>query len=127
MASKKIVLLSLAVVASGIFTLPATVSLFAGQHVWYDLSPDENDVQCEKCHADVAAEMSCTGPHASMECWYCHKTANLTGFTYASGDGTGSTPGKEAHAASTVECMACHEGFVINYNPLPNSSSNLDF
>ena len=50
-----------------------------------------------------------------VKCWYCHRTANLTGYTYASGDGTGSIPGQEAHAASTVECMECHEGFGIDF------------
>jgi hypothetical protein len=111
MKSQKIVVLAVAVIAIGIFALPSTVSLFSGQHSWYDLSAQGNNVPCEKCHADIADEMSHTGPHVDMECWHCHKTGDLTGFTYASGDGTGSTSGQEAHAASAVECMACHEGF----------------
>ncbi|MFZ2071132.1 MAG: cytochrome c3 family protein [Halobacteriota archaeon] len=114
MASKKIVLLAVAVVATGIFALPSAVSLFSGQHSWYDLSAQGNNVPCEKCHAEIGDEMSHTGAHADMECWYCHSTRNLTGVRYASGNGAGSSPGQEAHAASTVECMACHEGFGIN-------------
>ena len=31
-----------------------------------------------------------------------------SGFIYASGAGTGSVSGVEAHAASTIECMDCH-------------------
>ena len=103
-----------AVLAIGIFALPGTIAMFGGQHNWYDLGPSGNDVPCEKCHADVYDEMSNTGPHANMSCWYCHRTGNLTGYTYAVGDGTGSIPGQEAHAASTVECMECHEGFVAD-------------
>jgi len=113
MNGKGITLLAIAVVAIGTFALPNTVSLFSGQHAWYDLSGQGNDVPCEKCHADVAEELGNSGPHVDMKCWYCHRTANLTGYTYASGDGTASTPGEEAHAASTVECMECHEGFGI--------------
>jgi hypothetical protein len=71
-----------------------------------------------------------TGPHTELEADYgvkmycedCHRaffSYNRTEqgenpadyspkYTYAIGLGTGSTPGKEAHAASTVECMDCH-------------------
>ena len=111
MNNRQIVLLLVAVLAIGIFALPSTIAMFGGQHNWYDLGDDGNQVPCEKCHADIYDEMSNTGPHSNMSCWYCHRTSNLTGYTYASGDGTGSLPGEEAHAASTVECMDCHEGF----------------
>jgi hypothetical protein len=118
MKSKEMALLVIAVAAIGIFALPSTVSLFAGQHTWYDLGAKGNDVPCEKCHADIADELGISGPHKNMSCWYCHRTGNLTGYTYASGDGTASTPGQEVHAASTVECMECHEGFGIGYPDL---------
>jgi hypothetical protein len=115
MDSKRISLLSIAVVAIGIFALPSTMSLFAGQHVWYDLAVGGNDVPCEKCHADVAAEMdSQLGPHMGQtgygrfECGYCHRLSEI--YTYASGYGSGSTPGIDAHAASTIPCMHCHSG-----------------
>ncbi|MDY6965996.1 MAG: cytochrome c3 family protein, partial [Halobacteriota archaeon] len=100
-----------AVLAIGIFALPSTIAMFGGQHNWYNLAPSGNDVPCQKCHADIYEEMNNPGPHNNMECWYCHRTGNLTGYTYASGDGTGSLPGEEAHAASTVDCMECHYGF----------------
>ena len=137
MDSKKIALMAIAVVAIGIFALPSTVSLFSGQHSWYNLndwSAGHTTVPCEKCHADIAAEMEThTGPHTELSgswsggsfsrlyCEDCHRvffSYNRTEqgqnpadyspkYTYALG-GTGSTPGKEAHAASTVECMDCH-------------------
>jgi len=111
MNNRKIVLLLVAVLAIGLFALPSTIAMFGGQHNWYDLGDDGNQVPCEKCHADIYDEIGNTGPHKNMSCWYCHRTSNLTGYTYASGDGVGSTPGQEAHAASTVECMECHGGF----------------
>ena len=124
---KKISLVLVAVLAIGIFALPSTIAMFGGQHNWYDLGPSGNDVPCEKCHADVYDEMSNTGPHANMSCWYCHRTGNLTGIIYAVGDGAGSLPGQEAHAASTVECMECHEGFVDNSFTNGSSCSSCHF
>ena len=123
MDSKRIALLTMAVVVIGIFALPSTMSLFAGQHVWYDLSAGINEVPCEKCHADVAEEMQsgANGAHRNLTCAMCHRTPfNNThnpisghyepgsSMTYASGEDSGSTPGKEAHAAAVIECMACH-------------------
>lgn len=114
--------MAIAVVAIGTFALPNTVSLFSGQHTWYDLSASVggtsgvNNVPCEKCHADVAGEMtsSANGAHRDLTCAMCHR-APFTGYTYARGhyfqgaSGYQATrPGKEAHAASTVECMDCH-------------------
>ena len=98
-----------AIIAIGIFALPQTMALFSGQHSWYKLGPGGNDIPCEKCHGDIAAEMidSSNGAHRNLTCAMCHRTC-FANYTYASGEGTGSTPGKEAHAASTVECMACH-------------------
>jgi len=121
---EKLVLVVTAVVAIGIFALPSTISLFAGQHAWYNISDVGNEVPCEKCHADVAEEMKkITGPHTGetgyerMKCGYCHRlppiwrrNQTFENYTYASGDGTGSQPGVESHAASTIPCMYCHSG-----------------
>ena len=144
MNGKGIALMAIAVVAIGTFALPSTVSLFSGQHTWYDLSGRENNVPCEKCHADIAEEMEAlAGPHTGetgygrFKCDYCHRTFDLNDYgglhsqninqsifsnyyyTYASGNGTEAEPGKEAHAASTVPCMYCHSGedsgFVADY------------
>jgi hypothetical protein len=123
MNSQKIVLMAVAVIAIGIFALPSTVSLFSGQHSWYDLSESVdgvsgvNNVPCEKCHADIADEMISgdNGVHGDLTCAMCHRTP-FTNYTYARGHysigstGYDTTPGKEAHAASVVECMDCHGG-----------------
>lgn len=109
-------LLFFAVLAIGIFVLPNTISLFAGQHVWYDLTPDGNNVPCEKCHADIMDELISSGVHENLSCGGCHRTD--TGVDgYADGSGTGAEPGKGAHAASTEECMLCHDG-----RKLPNTN-----
>jgi hypothetical protein len=100
-------LLIIAALAIGIFALPSTMSLFAGQHVWYDLTPEGNNVPCEKCHADVKDELISSGVHEDISCDGCHRTDQGVGG-YAEGSGTGSDPGKGAHAASTEECMVCH-------------------
>ena len=112
-----------AVFAIGIFALPSTIAMFGGQHNWYDLSPNShgqegwggNDVPCQKCHADIADELGNSGVHGDFTCAMCHRAA-FTGYTYARGNYTyaaewqGTIPGKEAHAASTVACMDCHDG-----------------
>jgi len=135
MDGQKVVLIATAIVALGIFVMPSTVSLFSGQHYWYNISDGGNEVPCEKCHADIAEEMKqIAGPHTGetghgrFKCDYCHRTFDLNDYdrapsqninqsifsryyyTYASGDGTGAQPGVEAHAASTVPCMYCHSG-----------------
>ncbi|KAF5432805.1 hypothetical protein C5S36_07830 [Candidatus Methanophagaceae archaeon] len=111
MDSKRIALLTVAICAIGIFALPGTVSLFSGQHSWYDLSDNaQNDVPCEKCHQDIADEMISdgNGVHLKLTCSMCHRTP-FNDYIYGSGYGDGSTPGKEAHAAAVVQCMDCHD------------------
>ncbi|MDY6865112.1 MAG: hypothetical protein SVY15_03965 [Halobacteriota archaeon] len=109
MLNKKMALILVAIIAIGIFALPSTVAMFGGQHNWYDLSPEGNQVPCEKCHADIAGEMSVTGAHRNLSCEHCHRTDGAVG-SYA-GDWDGSVnPGTGAHAASTEDCMICHDG-----------------
>ena len=141
MKMNKLVLLAIGVIAIGIFALPSTVSLFSGQHAWYNISGGDYILPCKKCHADIYEEyvMGINGVHKTLAggngseswdlgtdynvdraCYQCHRVVyeNRTNITYASGEGTGSTPGKEAHAASTVACMACHE-FNTSYSGAP--------
>ena len=123
----------------GVLVLPSTVSLFAGQHVWYSLSNNTSDVPCEKCHADIVDEMKVlAGPHTGetgyekFKCEYCHRVFPLEGpgdktgdykstnvnqslnstyfHIYARVSSTKVQPGKEAHAASAVPCLYCHSG-----------------
>jgi nitrate/TMAO reductase-like tetraheme cytochrome c subunit len=143
MNKKRIVLLTMVVAALGIVALPSTISLFSGQHTWYDVSyvdfTSHTTVPCKKCHADVYEEMAThIGPHTEsgipglrvpMYCEDCHRVfynysagGTYPKYTYARGLGASSTPGKEAHAASTVECMDCH-GLVGNMDHMANPMS----
>jgi len=130
--NSKILILSVAVVAVGLFAMPSTLSLFSGQHTWYDTA----DIPCKKCHQDIydelttqsvyhgkfeasygnacarchvaagdynsttgAATYNKTGANMSKQAWiaYTSKTTNISGQVNYS-----------AHAAITVECLACH-------------------
>jgi hypothetical protein len=85
----KFTLAIIALVGIGVFALPSTMSLFSGQHTFYNIDATGNQVPCQKCHGDVKAELSGSmatsgsmAPHARFQCEYCHRAE--TGF--ASGD-----------------------------------------
>jgi nitrate/TMAO reductase-like tetraheme cytochrome c subunit len=132
--NSKIILLSFAVIAVGLFALPSTMSLFAGQHTWYDTA----DIPCQKCHQDIYDELTTQSVyHGKFEASYgnacarCHVAPNATNFNK-----TGANLSKQAwiaytsktqnisgqvnfsaHAAITVECLACHgTGNLTNNN-----------
>lgn len=117
MNSNKLVLFAVAIVAVGIFALPSTVSLFSGQHTWYNLNDQGNQLPCQKCHQDIEDEMVSgdNGVHRTLNATGCdcHRvtppdTRLTTGV--ASGDGIlASEPGNESHAAAAIACMICHE------------------
>jgi len=136
----RLIVAIISVLAISTIILPQTVTLFAGQHYWYDLSGAGNDVPCEKCHADIAEEMNSlitvhTGEtgYERMKCEYCHRlfpiqhqNISFTNYTYArvSGDYTSFQPGEEAHAASTVPCMYCHSGDKAGYQSAHSPNTN---
>jgi hypothetical protein len=129
--NSKIILLSFAVVAVGLFALPSTMSLFSGQHTWYDVE----DIKCQKCHQDIYEELQNSAYHGGFEtsygnaCGRCHVSTasyNSTGG-FNTFNKTGANLSKQqwiayksrstaitgrvnftAHAAITVECLACH-------------------
>ncbi|VVB85297.1 Cytochrome c7 c [uncultured archaeon] len=87
----KLSLALIALVGVGVFALPSTMALFAGQHSFYNIDATGNQIPCQKCHGDVKAELSNSGysaktgtlgPHANFQCEYCHRAE--AGF--ASGD-----------------------------------------
>ena len=140
--NSKVLLLSVAVIAIGLFAMPSTLSLFAGQHTFYNGS----EVRCEKCHADIYSELSTgSSAHTSLtECQGCHKTGTLTGLVPYNGTSnisiaTNVTTNGNAHAAVTMECIACHQGvdeellgsdaahgaFYMNSSYTANSSAGL--
>ncbi len=125
MNSGKLVLLAIALVAVGTAVMPQTVSLFAGQHWWYNISGTGNQVPCQKCHADVFEELalsnfhthwSASGWNASVpgqadqyDCAACHRSNLSIQYALVNGSVTNYQPGKQAHAASVVACMLCHQ------------------
>ncbi|HIE31838.1 MAG TPA: hypothetical protein EYP67_05595 [Methanosarcinales archaeon] len=105
--------LSIAVVAIGLFALPATISMFAGQHSWYD--PKDQGIPCEKCHWIEYEEMrsgtyGVHSPHRTadklFECTECHNVSMNVSHYFKTGQVGGHTP---VHAATTVSCLACHQ------------------
>nr|CBH37856.1 hypothetical secreted protein [uncultured archaeon] len=120
MSSSKLILVAIAIVAVGLFALPSSVSLFSGQHTWYNLGETAgSDVPCDKCHADINAEMISTGngahdfdPYIAPGC-NCHRvddTRITTEPAYGGyPEGGSPTPGNKSHAAETIACMICHE------------------
>ncbi|MFP3910315.1 MAG: hypothetical protein ACLFVI_00255 [Archaeoglobaceae archaeon] len=115
--NSKIALLVVAMMATGVLVLPQAVSLFAGQHYWYSINDSGNQIPCQKCHADVFEELDQSSFHINFsggtegqadqtDCEACHRSnANIK---YAEGDGDFQA-GDEAHAASVIACMLCHQ------------------
>ena len=104
----KTFLIIVIVFAMGVLVLPSTVSLFHGQHIWYNLSGYGNDVPCVKCHADVYEELIASA-HKNLKCSDCHRANKSITYASVSGSYTNATPGEQAHAASIVACMMCHQ------------------
>lgn len=134
--NSKILLLSVAVITVGLFAMPSTLSMFAGQHTF----TGKNTTMCVKCHSDIKDEINAGTFHKTLlgssgnDCIGCHTTskvnssyiplgnqsgnATFNGTTYmvgldiANGRFTNATgvnqTGIVAHAAVTVECVACH-------------------
>jgi hypothetical protein len=124
--NNRIVLLALSVLAIGIFALPNTLSIFSGQHTFYN----GTNVNCRDCHEDIYQELTWNGatgespPHTStdlLQCKVCHRTGQLP-FMGSAGKKLGITGTKklnittdpQAHAAVTVECIFCHNEIVKN-------------
>ena len=119
--NSKVLILSVAVIAIGLFAMPSTLSLFAGQHTF----DNGSNVECSKCHADIYSELQNSNAHTNPNlqlCEGCHRTnqstfdatlipkngtANLSAGDWA---GTNVTDNGNAHAAITMECIGCHQG-----------------
>ncbi len=79
--NSKFTLALIALVGVGVFALPSTMALFAGQHSFYNIDATGNQVPCVKCHGDVKAELTTgysattntSGPHANFQCEFCHR------------------------------------------------------
>ncbi len=109
-------LLAIAIIGMGLFILPSTLSMFGGQHSWYE--PQEID--CGKCHFIEYEEMSSGAygvhsPHrtadTTFECTDCHNVSMNITYYYETGQKGDHTT---AHAATTVSCLACHGDLFSN-------------
>ena len=116
--SARTIILCIAVIAIGIFMLPQTLSMFSGQHSWYD--PSDDAIPCEKCHWLESGELTgCVyglhSPHRSadrdFECIECHNVTMDVSYYFETGAVGEHTP---AHAATTVSCLACHGDLFSN-------------
>ncbi len=77
----RIAIVLIALIGIGLYALPQTMALFAGQHSFTNIDPTGNQVDCVKCHGDVESELkgsvtastNTSPPHADMECAFCHR------------------------------------------------------
>ncbi len=78
----KTTMVLIALIGVGLFALPQTTALFAGQHSFTNIDATGNQIDCVKCHGDVQTELSTqgvstvtgtNGPHAAFKCEYCHR------------------------------------------------------
>lgn len=82
MSFNKKMLIVIALIGIGLWALPSTMSLFAGQHSFENIDATGNQIDCVKCHGDVKAELTGSGvslitgtkpPHSDFQCEYCHR------------------------------------------------------
>lgn len=74
--NKKVAFILIALIGIGLYALPSTTALFAGQHSFVDIDDSGNQIDCVKCHGDVQAELSIENvdtPHNEFECETCHR------------------------------------------------------
>jgi hypothetical protein len=64
--------------------IPNTLSLFSGQHSYYNINANGSQVPCQKCHGDVQMEIHTGFIHSNFTCSDCHRVQK--GVQYASGD-----------------------------------------
>ena len=83
MKGKNMILLSVAILAIGLFVLPQTMAMFIGQHTWFSVrTPTAEYTMCEKCHVNEVAEWransDANGAHSKYvaeygEGCFCHQ------------------------------------------------------
>jgi hypothetical protein len=99
----KNLLLVVAIIGIGLFVLPSTLSMFAGQHSWYN--PENNGIPCQKCHFLEEEELAASGgPHDPDYSGLLNASANYTGIV-------GEVGGTDFWGGSTElsRCYGCHQ------------------
>lgn len=109
MESKHIFLL-VALVAIGIIVIPATYSLFSGQHSFYNAVDQET---CEKCHADIRSELDSSVYHVTFSCKNCHVDPTINNLGLMHGN------------VIESRCLDCHNDntVVVDRNSIGQISS----
>ncbi|MCK4459335.1 MAG: hypothetical protein KAU52_06410 [Methanosarcinales archaeon] len=104
--NSKVLMLSVAVIAIGLFALPSTLSMFAGQHSWYD--PKSDGIPCQKCHFLEDDELSASGgPHDTD-----YDALINTSMDYGNGTTTNGVGGALFWGTGnsiTDRCYGCHQ------------------
>lgn len=80
----KIFWILLILVGMLLWYIPNTISLFSGQHSYYNIDPNGSQVPCKKCHGDIDIEIHTSYIHSNFTCSDCHRSQE--GVQYASGD-----------------------------------------
>ncbi len=146
--NSKFTLALIALVGVGVFALPSTMALFAGQHSFYNIDATGNQVPCVKCHGDVKAELTSgyssttntSGPHAKFQCEYCHRAeAGFSSGDDASAEISYSAVKPNTGSIKLVTTIANFENGnfpkvityrtgmnVSNWNATPSDVQNLD-
>jgi len=103
--TNRLILIGLCIAAVGLIALPQTLALFAGQHDFYEVSRDPQNlgVPCAKCHGDVKSELSSSQVHSKVECEGCHVLALMNKGAKVGGN-------EDIHAAAAPACLDCHDG-----------------
>ena len=100
-------LLVIAIIGMGLFILPSTLSMFSGQHSWYD--PSERGIPCDKCHFLEKEElMGSSGPHSTLY----HDASKRTYNSSANYNGTAGFIGGLVFWGGNDEndrCYGCHQ------------------
>lgn len=100
---KKVLIILVAVAGIIFWNIPATTSLFYGEHTFSNTS----NIQCEKCHQDVSTLLlNSPQAHQDLGCKGCHTADRNT-----------------SHAAKILSCSDCHvqDTHQIAYNNTCNT------
>ncbi|MCZ7400084.1 MAG: hypothetical protein O8C62_10510 [Candidatus Methanoperedens sp.] len=89
------IFLIIALFATSVFVAPTVLSLFTGQHSFYDNSTYAGTPYCLKCHSDILQELNSSAHHHSFTCGNCH--------------GIPDTGSNMTHGNVTIpDCLDCH-------------------
>ena len=75
-----------------ITTLSQTVSIFSGEHEFYQTVQDK----CVKCHGDIKTQVSTSTQHSTYSCIFCHTRSDTE------------------HANNKPNCQDCHIDLHLN-------------